>query len=255
MVKKIKIKKKSRLPTKPRPKKLDFSDHLKELKNRFLVWFCSFCLFSLAGYFFYQPLLNWFLTPLNSPLFYSSPVGALQTIFTVCLLFGFILSLPIFLFQVIKFLEPAVSKKLNFIFVYILISFVLAISGVLTAYYLVLPATLEFLSNFAADKLQALISTKDYFSFVTKYFLAFALFFQLPLIVFILNKFINLSARTLIKYWRQVFVISFLLSALLTPTPDPINQTIMALPIILLYLISILVLAISQNLSKIKLIK
>lgn len=247
-----KIKKKLSLQSKTRVKKLNFSDHLRELKNRFLGWFVCFCFFSLLGYFFYQPLLSWLLIPLNSPLFYSSPIGALQTVFAVCLLFGFIFSLPIFLFQTIKFLEPAINKKLDFIFVYIFISFMLAVSGILIAYYLILPATLEFLSKFAADKLQALISTKDYFYFITKYFLAFALFFQLPLLVFILNKFINLSAKTLLKYWRHVLVISFLLSAILTPTPDPINQSIMTLPIILLYFFSILVLAISHNLSKIK---
>lgn len=253
MVKKIKTKKKSKLQHKIKPKKLNFNDHLKELKNRFLIWFISFCLFSGLGYFIYQPLLGWLVVPLKTPLFYTSPTGALQTVLTVSFLFGFIISLPIFLYQAIYFIQPATDKKLNFIFIYVFISLILAISGVLSAYYLILPATLDFLSKFAADKLQALISTQDYFSFITKYFLAFAIFFQLPLIVFILNKFINLKAKVLLKYWRQVFVVSFVLSAIMTPTPDPVNQTIMALPIILLYLISILVLAITHNFSKMKL--
>lgn len=248
----IKIKKKIRLQSKKNLKKLDFGDHLKELKNRFLVWFIFFCLASIASYIFYQPLLNWLMIPLNSPLFYTSPVGALQAVFGVSFLFGFIISLPIFLYQVIRFLEPATEKKLDIIFIYVLISLFLAISGVLSAYYLILPATLQFLAKFAAGKLQALISTQDYFSFITKYFLGFAIFFQLPLVVYILGKFINLRAKVLLKYWRHVFVLSFLLSAIMTPTPDLINQSIMAIPIIVLYFISILVLAISHNLSKIK---
>jgi sec-independent protein translocase protein TatC len=251
----IKTKKRKILQLKKKPKKLDLSDHIKELKNRFLFWFGCFLIASIGGYLLYQPLLDWILTPLNSPLFYTSPVGALQAVFVISILFGFIISLPILFYETIRFLEPAIEKKLNSIFIYIFISFLLAISGVLTAYYSVLPATLQFLSNFATGKLQALISTQDYFSFITKYFIAFAIFFQIPLIVYILGRVINLQVKVLLKYWRHVFVLSFLLSAIITPTPDLINQSIMAIPIIILYLISIIVLAISNNLSKIKLSK
>lgn len=236
-----------KLPLKLSQKKLDFGEHLQELKNRFLIWFGFFCLASIVSYFFYQPLLDWLMLPLASPLFYTSPVGALQAVFGVSFLFGFIIALPVFLYQVVRFVEPASKKKLTGIFVYVVISFLLALAGILVAYYLVLPATLKFLANFAAGKLQALISTQDYFSFITKYFLAFAVFFQLPLVVYILSKFINLSAKALLKYWRQVFALSFLASAIMTPTPDFINQTIMAIPIILLYFISILVLAIANK--------
>jgi sec-independent protein translocase protein TatC len=129
-----------------------------------------------------------------------------------------------------------------------LASFLLALFGVLTAYYLVLPATLNFLANFAGVQLKALISTKDYFSFITKYLLGFAILFQLPLVMQILGRFVKLRASTLLKYWRHVIVVSFVVAAVLTPTPDPINQAIMAAPIIILYFISVLTLALSQKL-------
>jgi sec-independent protein translocase protein TatC len=147
-----------------------------------------------------------------------------------------------------RFLEPAIGKKLKNIVVYVLISFILAIFGVLAAYYLVLPATLGFLAKFAQGNLKALISTKDYFSFIAKYLFGFAVLFQVPLVIFILGKFIKLKAKTLLKYWRQVIVFSFIISVVLTPTPDPINQTIMAAPIIILYFISVAALALSSKL-------
>jgi sec-independent protein translocase protein TatC len=219
------------------------------LKNRFLVWLICFLLASLIGYLLYQPLLIWLIIPLQGPLFYTSPVGALQAVFGVSAIFGFIISLPVLLYQILKFLEPTIgTKPLKHILIYVLISFILAISGVLTAYYLVLPATLQFLAKFAEGGLKALISTKDYFSFVTKYLFGFAILFQLPLIMFTISKFTRLNAKQLFKYWRHVIVLSFIISAILTPTPDPVNQTIMAAPIILLYLISIIVLALSKRL-------
>jgi sec-independent protein translocase protein TatC len=198
----------------------------------------------------YQPLLNWLIVPLNGPLFYTSPVGALQAVFGVSALFGFIVSVPVLLYQILKFIEPTIggTKSIKNILVYVLISFLLSISGVLTAYYLVLPATLTFLAKFAEGQLKALISTQDYFSFVTKYLLGFAILFQLPLIIFIIGKFTKLKASTLLKYWRHVIVFGFIISAFLTPTPDPINQSIMAAPIIILYLVSTAVLALSSKL-------
>jgi len=244
----MKIQKKSPIKPKTNPKKLKFGEHLQELKDQFLIWFVSFLVASGIGYVLYRPLLAWLIIPLKGPLFYTSPVGALQAVFGVSALFGFIVSVPILLYEAMRFFEPAFgSKHLKHVLIYVLISFLLAILGVLTAYYLVLPATLGFLANFAGNQLKALISTKDYFSFITKYLLGFAILFQLPLIVFVINKFVPLKAKTLLKYWRHVIVLSFIISAILTPTPDPINQTIMAAPMILLYFISVAVLAFSRK--------
>ncbi len=244
----MKIQKRPQIVQRVKQKKLKFGEHLQELKNRFLIWFVGFVVASVVGYFLYQPLLTWLIVPLKGPLFYTSPVGALQAVFGVSAIFGFIVSLPILLYEVMRFFEPAFgAKPIKHILIYVLVSFTLAIIGVLTAYYLVLPATLGFLANFASGQLKALISTKDYFSFVSKYLLGFAILFQLPLVTYILGKFVNLKAKSLLKYWRHIIVLSFVVSAILTPTPDPINQTIMAVPIIVLYFVSIAVLALSKK--------
>lgn len=234
---------------KQNPKKLKVGEHLQELKDRFISWLICFIVLGLIGYLLYQPILNWLIVPLNGPLFYTSPAGALRAVFGVSALFGFIFSIPIFLYQVAMFLEPAFgTKPIKNISVYIVISFFLSIFGITTAYYLVLPPTLEFLAKFSGGELKALISTGEYFNFITKYLLGFAILFQLPLIVIVVGKFTKLSAKALWKYWRHVIVFSFIISAVLTPTPDPINQTIMAAPVIVLYLISVATLAFTQKL-------
>jgi sec-independent protein translocase protein TatC len=238
-----------KLQQKQKQKNLKFIDHLQELRIRFIIWFIGFISVSCVGYVLSGSLIKWLVAPLRGPLFYTSPTGALQTVFGVSLLFGFIITLPLLLFQIYKFTEPVfATKPIGNLPIYILISMLLSLSGVIFSYYLVLPLTLEFLAKFEGELLKALISTSDYFDFIFKYLFGFALLFQLPIIVIFLGRLFKFKARTLLKYWRHVIVLSFIVSAILTPTPDPLNQSIMAAPIIILYLISLSALALSRKL-------
>jgi sec-independent protein translocase protein TatC len=217
-----------------------FLEHLQELRSRFFVWFAALLLGSLTGYFFYPRLLLWLTAPLNKPLYYTSPVGGFETVFGVSTFFGLIVSIPVLLYQVIKFVEPSIGRNpIKSFTAYTALSFLLAITGILMAYYLVLPGALQFLGQFGGKELSALISTQDYFSFVTKYLVGFAILFQLPLAMYIINKFHKLSPRKLLSFFRYVFLFSFVFAAILTPTPDMVNQTIMAATILLLYLFSV----------------
>lgn len=106
-----------------------------------------------------------------------------------------------------------------------------------------MPAALHFLSGFGSENIKALISTGDYFSFMSLYLIGFAVFFQLPLVMLIINTIKPLQPKKLVGYINYVILISFILAAVITPTPDVINQIIMALPPITLYLLSIIVIA------------
>src|SRR5690606_20255917 len=102
-----------------------------------------------------------------------------------------------------------------------------------------LPAALHFLSNFSTGSVTSLISANEYFNFVMIYVACFALLFQMPLIIAFINKITPLTPRLLMKKQRFVILGSFIVAAIITPTPDPLNQTLMALPIIGLYQSSI----------------
>jgi len=230
--------------------KLLIKEHLSELAHRFYMWLMFFIVGCIIGYLNYVRLLDWLITPLHKPLFYTSPIGGFEAVFGVSALFGFVFSLPILLFEIIKFIEPVSPKfKGKKIIAYLLISLLLAIAGILTSYYLVFPASLEFLGKFGSDQLESLISTKDYFSFVTRYLLGFAILFQLPLVIYLISLFTPVSAKFLLKQFKYVFALSFLIAAILTPTPDLVNQTIMATPIIALYLLTILILFVKQHIG------
>lgn len=224
-----------------------FLEHLQELRSRLFTWFACFIIGSMIGYFLYPFLLSWLISPLNKPLYYTSPTGGFEAVFSTSIFFGFIVSIPVLLYQIIKFLEPTfVAVTVKIYLAIIISSLALASIGILLSYYTILPTTFEFLNRFGGDQLSALISTNDYFSFVIKYLLAFAAIFQLPLGMLLINKFKKLEVKKLLSSFKYIFLLSFIISAILTPTPDLINQTIMATPIIVLYLVSIFMVWIIQ---------
>ncbi|MFZ3301087.1 MAG: twin-arginine translocase subunit TatC [Microgenomates group bacterium] len=234
-------------------KKLLIKDHFKELTQRFYWWVIFFVIGSVIGYRFYEVILAWLIEPLKKPLFYTSPIGGFEAVFGVTVMAGFLVSLPIFIYHAIKYIEPVsnnTSLKGKKIFIYLFISLLLATAGILISYYLVFPASLNFLNKFGSNQLESLISTKDYFSFVSKYLLGFAVLFQLPLVIYLASLFTPITPKLLWSKFKYVFALSFLIAAILTPTPDLINQTIMATPIIVLYLLTILILYIKKLIVK-----
>jgi sec-independent protein translocase protein TatC len=232
------------------PDRKSFLEHLTELKNRFLVWLLALIIFSVVGYLIYPQLFEFLVRPLNKPLYYTSPAGGFETVFNLSLFFGFIASLPVLIYQSFKFVVPGFNKILKFSVLYLtLASLILALSGIVVCYYLILPPSLSFLSRFGGGELVALISTRDYFSFAVKYLVSFAVIFQMPLIMILINKLNKLSVRKLLINFRYVLVFAFLASAILTPTPDFINQAVMAAPILLLYLLSVVVIWVLQKIG------
>lgn len=215
--------------------------HLHELRRR-LLWSSCFCLVGAGvAYLFHPSILAFLVKPLDKPLFYTSPAGAFDLVVRICLLAGFLFALPAFLYHLLKFLEPVLPTTLQQRIVwYLLGSCVLMLVGVGFAYFVSLPAALYFLGEFGSTQVQSLISTDAYFSFVTRYLLGFGVLFQLPLMLLLVNAVSPLSPRQLMRYQRYVIVLSFVLAAIITPTPDPLNQAIMAVPVILLYQISVL---------------
>lgn len=225
-----------------------FTEHLLELRFRLIVYILSLVILSGISFYFYPYILKILLAPLNQRLFYTSPAGGLDLMIRLSLLTGFIFSLPILLFQVIRFVEPVLSTRLSWrIATLIGSSFVLTGVGLGFAYFVGLPSALYFLSSFGSDQIQSLITTNEYFTFVSRYLLGFAVFFQLPLIIFFINEFYKVSSASLLKWQKFVIVFSFIIAAILTPTPDFVNQIIMAAPVIVLYYFSIAVIFISNR--------
>lgn len=215
--------------------------HIQELRRRLFWSVVCLCAGAGIGYFLNEKIFNILIKPLNQPLFYTSPTGGFDFLLKICIFFGVIVSVPVFTYNILKFLEPTLPSHNRWLLVkFLASSCVLAVFGVGFAYFISLPAALHFLNSFGSDQVKSLISTNEYFSFVMVYLAGFAVLFQLPIIILFINRIKPLKPGGLMKQQRFVIVISFVAAAVITPTPDPLNQTIMAGPIIALYQISIL---------------
>lgn len=221
--------------------KISFADHLLELRYRAAIVFIVFAIGSIAGYFLNQKILEILVSPLNQTIFYTSPAGGFEFVFQISLFFGFLVSIPVLIYQVIRFVEPALpSKYPNLILQVLAFSSILMAVGIGFAYFVSLPAALFFLNKFSTDQVKSLISAQEYFSFVTRYLVGFGLIFQLPLVLIAINTFKKISTKQLLDKEKYLILASVVFAAVLTPTPDIINQMMMAMPIILLYQFTIL---------------
>ena len=214
-----------------------FLEHVQELRGR-LGW-CVAALLAgtAAGYHLKDQLLELLVKPLGKTLYYTSPGGGFSLIVQLCLGFGIVCAVPVVLYQLIKFLSPVLPNYSIRLLAIVLISSCLLVGiGVSFAYFVSLPAALYFLNEFSNEQVQALISTDTYISFVAIYLAGFAILFQLPLVLLLINIIKPLTPKKLLANTKWVILVSFIVAAIITPTPDPFNQTIMAGPVIALYL-------------------
>ncbi len=180
----------------------------------------------------------------------AQPIGGMENLqvirvtepvsvwFKVSLTVGIILASPVVLAQLWMFiatgLKPSEQKVVYLLFPFALLLF---LSGVAFAYFVMLPVAVPFLTSFLSFRAHPTL--EDYVSFVTSVLLWIGISFEMPLVVFALAKLKIVNARMLATNWRIAIVLIAVLSAVVTPTPDPINMGIVALPLSILYLLSI----------------
>lgn len=221
--------------------KKPFIEHVRELQVRLTWSVLAIVLGSTGGYLIHEKLLNLIQKPLGETLYYTSPTGGFSFVFKLCVVFGIVVATPMIIFQVLRFAKPLLGRaQRGVILNYLLWSINLAYAGVLFAYFVSLPSALHFLTNFGGQQIESLITADEYFNFALAYIGGFAVLFQLPLILLFINRIKPMRPSKMMKSQRYVILGSFIVAAILTPTPDPFNQTVMALPIILLYQFSII---------------
>ncbi len=226
----------------PAERQLSFAEHIRELRGR-VMWSLAFVVIGAGvGYALHDTLLAILQQPLHEKLYYTTPTGAFSFIIKICTVFGFLVALPVAIYHIFAFFGPLIKARTKKQFIsYVLASFLLASAGIAFAYFISLPAALNFLVNFGSDKgsMAALITANEYFNFVLAYIAGYAVLFQLPLIMAFINRVKPLPPKKMLSGTRYVILGSFIVAAIITPTPDPFNQFIMAGPIILLYFASI----------------
>jgi sec-independent protein translocase protein TatC len=173
---------------------------------------------------------------------FTAPTEMFVTTFQVCLLGGITLGLPVIIYQVIAFIWPALIYENERRWVYVIIPFasVFFAAGILFCYFALLPFALRYLLTFGGGIAVALPSIGLYISFVTNLMFWIGIVFQTPLVVFFLAKLHIVPYQKLKSFWKFAFLIAYVVGAIVTPTPDPFNQSLVAIPIFLLYVLGVL---------------
>ncbi|PKN81855.1 MAG: twin-arginine translocase subunit TatC [Chloroflexi bacterium HGW-Chloroflexi-9] len=222
-------------------------EHLMELRRR-VTWVAVSVILGMS-IFFVPPIgfrvIELLLEPARRsvPDFrpqYIEPLENIVVYFRVALLGGISVAMPMILIQVLGFVTPALtSREKKWIFPIVIGATLSFAAGLAFAFFFVLPFTLDFLLTFGESFAEADWRIGNYIDFVTRMLLVLGLVFQTPLLVMGLAKFRVVTARQLLKWWRFAIVGAFIIAAVVTPTIDPVTQSMVGGPIIILYFLGI----------------
>lgn len=224
-------------------------DHIRELQFRLFSVALIFLLAAAVAYPFFDYIVAVITAPLgDQELVYLTPGGAFGFVIKVCMYIGFIAALPVIIYHTYKFLAPVMPViKRRQILGYTAASLGLSITGIVFAYLISLPAALYFLTSFSLSNINPMLTIDSYLGFAMAYIIAGALLFQLPLIISIIDNITPLSPQKLMGYQRHVILGSVIVAALISPTPDVVNQLLLAGPIVVMYQLAIAIVAVRHS--------
>jgi len=233
---------------KPEEKRMPLTSHLEELKTRLI----RILIVVGVGFGVCYLFKDWSFRVITKPL-----VDAMQAqssmIFTglpeaffihmkIAFFASLFLTAPYTLFEIWRFVSPGLYKnEKRLVFPFVFFSTILFIGGVLFGYFVALPPAFSFFVSFSTDFLKPMISFREYLDLTLKFLLAFGLCFEMPVFMFFLAKIGIVNAKMLAKQRRYAILIIFIAAAVLTPSPDAVSQILMAIPLMVLYEVSIFV--------------
>ncbi|SRR6266540_3171731 len=225
------------MATTARDKELSLLQHLGEFRDRLMVASIAVLVTTAISFFFATDIIKILLVPSGvSKLIALNPTENFTTYMRVALFSGIALAMPVILYEIYAYIDPALLPKERR-FALTLGPFVLLLfaAGMLFCYFVLLPNALKFLVNFGGEVIENQLRASEYLSFVTTFILGMGIVFEVPVIIFALVR-IHIVQRTwLTRQRRYVFLLVFVAAAIITPTPDPFNQTIVAIPMYLLW--------------------
>lgn len=223
-----------------------FQDHIKELRRRFMWSVLAFMAGGIAGYIVHKQLIVFLNKPLHQALYYTSPAGSFNFVMRISMVTGVATALPVIIYNLASFIRPAYPKQLSkkTVRLITLLSVTLALVGALFAFLLVVPMSLHFFQSYSVDQLKPLIAADDYLGFIINCLVSFVIIFQTPLLVMFIDRIKPISPKKLLHYEKFVIVGSLVLALILPFTYDPLTQFLLAIPIVLLYNLSIIFVAI-----------
>lgn len=221
-------------------KDMSFLDHLEELRRRIIWSLISIGVSGILGYIFGKEAITFLARPVGKLYFFSPPEAFLVRL-KIALVVGIFISVPFLLYQLWAFIRPGLlEKERKYAFPLIVAGTVLFFLGASFAFFVGLPVGIKVLLSFGGENLVGLLNANRYINFALILVLSFALLFQLPIITVFLVKLGVIDPKSVRKRRREVILGIFIVVAIITPSVDMVSLLLLAIPLIVLFELSIL---------------
>ena len=227
---------------------LSLREHLEELRRRLMISLLALLVGCGVSFASWRQIMELLVRPAqdlnssaDSQLVFIEVTEMLTTSFKVSLWAGFILVLPVILYQAVNFVAPALTRKeKRYLFTFLPGAMLGFLAGVAFAYFVLTPPALHFLITFGSDVATPTIRISNLVDLMLRLLFWMGLAFETPLVMYLLAQLGIVRARSFSRFRRFWVITAFILAAIITPTFDPLNQALVAIPLIALYEIGIL---------------
>lgn len=222
-----------------------FTDHLQELRNRIAIVIFTIIVSSMTCFYFSGDIIKVLqaAAPEGASFFQLKPGELFMSSFKVAIYLGLVLAMPVLLQQISGFMKPGLSKKERRVLQPIFIGApLLFLAGISFAYYFVLPPLLDFLLGFRTGVVETRYGLEHFLNLEISILGLCGLTFQLPIVLITISLLNLVKSNQLMAIWRYVVLSSFVIAAILTPTPDPLTMTVVASAMLGLYFSTVAVL-------------
>lgn len=218
---------------------MTLQEHLEELRTRLLWASIAIVIGLIAGLLLAFPLLDQIALKTNVPndqIQTISPTEGFVTYFKVALYIGIAIAMPVIVFQLLQFVAPGLTKReRGYLYRSLPVVVLLFVIGVAFAFFVVIPRALDFLSTFGSDVFAWNPRASEVVTFYVRLMLGIGAAFQLPVIMYLIARLGVTTYRTMASAYKIAFILILIAAAIITPTPDPFNMMLVAVPLFALY--------------------
>jgi sec-independent protein translocase protein TatC len=230
---------------------MSFWEHVDELRRRILrvLFLLIFCL--VASSVFVQPLMEYLIVPCECELVLLRPTDGIIMYFRVALMSAAIICVPYATYQLLMFVVPGLTRQeRRAVFGALPITVLLFLAGVAFAWFILVPTAIPFLRDFMGSVFRAEWTANEYIAFLTALMFWMGIAFEMPVLCYVLGRVGLLTAGVMIRNWRLAVVLMTIAAAAITPTVDPFNMMLVTLPLLGLYVVSIVLVALANRLHR-----
>jgi sec-independent protein translocase protein TatC len=224
---------------------MTFLEHLEELRVRLIRSLAALVAGFVAAWSFHEEIFHFLTEPLRKAypgvkFITTGPSEALVLYMKMAFFVGIFLAAPYLLYQVWAFVAPGLyAHEKTYAVPFIVMGSLFFLGGAAFGHYFLFPTTFAFLIQFAGEDMQFLPKVDEYYTFYSWFLLGLGVVFQLPVIIFVLARIGLVTPGFLIRHFKYAVLASFIVAAVITPTPDIMAQTMLALPMLALYVLGV----------------